>query len=62
MGMATIKPPGNSRHRAWADTQELPHSAISIDTVKSKLVPSSGLSDTPEHIFFLYYKARNVPL
>lgn len=51
MDMAIIKPPGNSRCRAWADTQEMPHSALSIDTVKSKLVPILGISDATECAF-----------
>lgn len=62
MDITTIKPPGKSRHRAWADTQEVPHSALSVDTVKSKLLPDLGTADATKHIFFLYYKAREVPL
>lgn len=37
------KPPGNSKHKPWAKTEEVPPSACSVDTVKSQLVPNVGI-------------------
>ena len=44
MNVVVSKPPGKSEHGSWANTQEVPHSALAIDTVESKLVPNLGTS------------------
>lgn len=44
MNMVVSRPPGSMKHRPWANTQEVPHSVFSIDTVKSKVVLNVGTS------------------
>lgn len=51
----------NSKHSAGAHTQEVPHSAVSRDTVKSKLVPNLSTLGAYCYFCLLLLQKKSAP-